>query len=233
MRARPRTTPRKAPRQARSRATVDAILAATAQVLVRDGYDRTSTNKVAEVAGVSIGSLYQYYPSKEALVAALIERHMQRLAALLETKMIEVGEAPVPVAVRALLSALVDAKTLEPKLQKVLMEQVPRVGRLCKVAQMDKHFEDLLRGYLQMRHAQIRPTNLDAAVFLLVTTGAAVTHAIATDRPEHISVEELVDETAEMVMRYLRPDAPAHDRDEDDDELPARAPVTELHPLPS
>ncbi|HYV47721.1 MAG TPA: helix-turn-helix domain-containing protein, partial [Myxococcaceae bacterium] len=58
MRARPRTTPRKAPRQARSRATVDAILAATAQVLVRDGYDRTSTNKVAEVAGVSIGSLY-------------------------------------------------------------------------------------------------------------------------------------------------------------------------------
>jgi hypothetical protein len=46
-------------------------------------------------------------------------------------------------------------------------------------------------------------------------------------------VEELVDETAEMVMRYLRPDAPAHDRDEDDDELPARAPVTELHPLPS
>jgi len=224
MRARPRTTPRKAPRQARSRATVEAILSATAQVLVRDGYDRTSTNKVAEVAGVSIGSLYQYYPSKEALVAALIERHMQRLAALLETKMIEVATAPVGEAIRALLGALVDAKTLEPRLQKVLMEQVPRVGRLCKVAQMDKHFEDLLRGYLQLRQEQIRPTNLDAAVFLLVTTGAAVTHAIATDRPDHISVEELVDEAAELVMRYLRPDPPA--RDHDDDVQALRAPLS-------
>ena len=214
MRARPRTTPRKAPRQARSRATVEAILSATAQVLVRDGYDRTSTNKVAEVAGVSIGSLYQYYPSKEALVAALIARHMERLAALLETKMIEVAAAPVDVAIRTLLSALVDAKTLEPKLQKVLVEQVPRVGRLCKVAQMDKHFEDLLRGYLQRRQAQIRPRNVDAAVFLLVAAGSAITHAIATDRPDHLPMAELVDEAAELVMRYLRPDAPTTGRDE-------------------
>lgn len=231
MRARPRTTPRKAPRQARSRATVEAILSATAQVLVRDGYDRASTNKVAEVAGVSIGSLYQYYPSKEALVAALIERHMQRLAALLETKMMEVASAPVEEAVRALLGALVDAKTLEPKLQKVLMEQVPRVGRLCRVAQMDKRFEELLRGYLQGRQAQIRPRNLDAAVFLLVTAGAAVTHAIATDRPEQISADELVNEAAEMVMRYLRPEAAA----QEDEELPAPAPLGggEAHPLPS
>src|SRR5439155_10780188 len=112
-------------------------------------------------------------------------------------------------------------------------EPVPRVGRLCKVAQMDKHFEDLLRGYLQLRQAEIRPTNLDSAVFLLVTTGASVTHAIATDRPEHIPVEELVDETAEMVMRYLKPDAPARDREEDEDALPAHAAVAELHPLPS
>ena len=52
--------------------TVEAILDATARVLVREGYARTSTNRVAAVAGVSIGSLYQYFPNKESLVAALV-----------------------------------------------------------------------------------------------------------------------------------------------------------------
>ena len=70
------TSPRKSATQERSRATVDALLSATARVLVKEGYDRASTNKVAEAAGVSIGSLYQYFPSKEALVSAVIQRHI-------------------------------------------------------------------------------------------------------------------------------------------------------------
>ena len=72
---RPKTTVRKRPRQERARVTVDALLDATAQVLIKDGYDGLSTNRVAAVAGVSVGSLYQYFPSKEALVAALLDRY--------------------------------------------------------------------------------------------------------------------------------------------------------------
>jgi AcrR family transcriptional regulator len=60
------TTPRKLPQQDRSKVTVDAILTATAHILTQEGYDRTTTNRIAELAGVSIGSLYQYFPSKEA-----------------------------------------------------------------------------------------------------------------------------------------------------------------------
>lgn len=60
--------PRRKPRQSRSRATVDAILQATAQVLVRDGYQKATTNRIAERAGVSVGTLYQYFPNKDALV---------------------------------------------------------------------------------------------------------------------------------------------------------------------
>ena len=69
---RPQTNPRKTASQSRSRATVDALVEATARVLVRQGYDRASTNKIAAAAGVSIGSHYQYFPSKEALVAAVM-----------------------------------------------------------------------------------------------------------------------------------------------------------------
>ena len=74
-----RTTPRKRPSQERSRATVDTILDATARVLIHAGFDGLTTNAVATKAGVSIGSLYQYFPNKEAMVSALIERHMNEM----------------------------------------------------------------------------------------------------------------------------------------------------------
>src|SRR5262245_9490004 len=75
----PLTKPRKHASQQRSRATVDALIEATARILVKEGFDSASTNRIAEQAGVSVGSLYQYFPSKEALVAAVIQRHQQEL----------------------------------------------------------------------------------------------------------------------------------------------------------
>jgi Bacterial regulatory proteins, tetR family len=75
MARKPLRNPRKNASQKSSRATVDALIEATARILVREGFDRASTNRIAEVAGVSVGSLYQYYPGKEALVAAVIDRH--------------------------------------------------------------------------------------------------------------------------------------------------------------
>src|SRR5690242_21861949 len=79
MARKPLTNPRKEACQERSRATVDALVQATARILVKEGFDKASTNRIAQVAGVSVGSLYQYFPSKEALVAAVIERHQQAL----------------------------------------------------------------------------------------------------------------------------------------------------------
>ena len=79
MARKPLTRPRKHASQDRSRATVDALIEATARILVREGFDSASTNRIAEQAGVSVGSLYQYFPGKEALVAAVIERHNREL----------------------------------------------------------------------------------------------------------------------------------------------------------
>jgi len=80
MTRRPATKPRKSASQARSRQTVDVLLEATARVLIKEGYDKTTTNKIAAVAGVSIGSLYQYFPDKPAVARALAERYGAEVA---------------------------------------------------------------------------------------------------------------------------------------------------------
>src|ERR1700741_1567619 len=128
MARRPPTRPRKNAVQERSRATVDAVLAAPARVLVKDGYDRASTNRIAAAAGVSIGSLYQYFPSKEALVAELLDRHCAEILSVLEASAARHAFAPVPEAVRGVVEAMVRAHRLNPALHRVLFEQVPRIG---------------------------------------------------------------------------------------------------------
>src|SRR3954464_6272927 len=95
-----RTTPRKHPRQARSRATVDTVLEATARVLVKRGFDGLTTNIVADAAGVSIASLYQYFPNKEALVAALIEKHVDEMTSMVLCELTRVAQLPMAEAVR-------------------------------------------------------------------------------------------------------------------------------------
>src|SRR6516164_1028977 len=124
------TNPRKVASQERSRLTVDALLEATARVLVKQGYDRASTNKIAAVAGVSIGSLYQYFPSKEALVAAVIERHTRDLLQVVRDTFLKVVSRPIEIAARELVTAAIYAHRVDPKLHRVLDEQVPRTGQL-------------------------------------------------------------------------------------------------------
>src|SRR5258708_25721914 len=106
MARRARTAPRKKPKQGRSQATVDAILVATARVLCETGYDRASTNRIALAAGVSVGSLYQYFPSKEALVAALAERHVDEMTSLVKSKLAEVRAVPLHDAVETMIGAM-------------------------------------------------------------------------------------------------------------------------------
>src|SRR5262249_39645266 len=104
MARRPLTNPRKHASQQRSRATVDALVEATARILVREGFDKASTNRIAEKAGVSIGSLYQYYPGKEALVAAVVDRHQQELMQVVRGALADVAALPIEEAVRKLVT---------------------------------------------------------------------------------------------------------------------------------
>ncbi len=207
MARKPQTNPRKAASQERSRATVDALLEATARVLMKEGYDRASTNRIAEVAGVSIGSLYQYFPSKEALVAAVIDRHTQEISEVTRNALVKAAARPIEVAAREFVSVAIDAHRVNPKLHGVLAEQIPRVGRLENIEANVREGYALVRGYLEAHRDEIDVADLDLAAFVLVTAVEALTHAAVLRRPDILAdgkARHFVDDVTRLVVGYLR-----------------------------
>ncbi|SFI40237.1 TetR/AcrR family transcriptional regulator [Bradyrhizobium sp. Gha] len=200
------TKPRKKASQERSRATVDALVEATARILVREGFEKTSTNRIAEVAGVSIGSLYQYFPGKEALVAAVIDRHNEEIMALVRAALVEVAEMPIEKAVRRLVTVAIEAHRIRPELHRVLAEQIPRAGKL-DVEAYGREVHALVRAYLDSRRKEMRKLDLDVATFICVSATEAVAHNVVLNQAEILPekvVRRLVDETTRMLVGYLR-----------------------------
>ena len=201
------TSPRKSASQERSRSTVDALLEATTRVLIREGYDKASTNRIAEVAGVSIGSLYQYFPSKEALVAAVIDRHTQEVSEVTRNALVKVAGRPIEVAAREFVSVAIDAHRVNPKLHGVLAEQIPRVGRLENIEANVRDGYALVRGYLEAHREEFDVADLDLAAFVVVTVVEALTHAAVLRRPDILigdKARRFVDDVTRMLVRYLR-----------------------------
>ncbi|HWA31040.1 MAG TPA: TetR/AcrR family transcriptional regulator [Rhizomicrobium sp.] len=199
--------PRKEASQERSRATVDALVEATARILVREGFDKASTNRIADAAGVSIGSLYQYFPGKEALVAAVIDRHQQQLMQTVQRELADVAGLPLEQAVRKLVAVAVEAHRVDPRLHRVLSEQIPRVGRLEKIATFNREYFALFRSYLDEHRDEIGVSDRDFAAFVCVTTIEALTHNAVLHHPRALSdgaMAALVDEGARLVTGYLK-----------------------------
>lgn len=207
MARKPATKPRKSASQERSRATVEALLEATARILVKEGYDRASTNRIAQAAGVSIGSLYQYFPSKEALVAGVIERHMQEMMQRTRDALARVARERLEPATRELVRVMIDAHRINPRLHRVLAEQTPRVGLLENIEALEHEVYALIRLYLESHREVLRVQDLDTATFIAVSTVEALTHAAVVLRPEMVSgdrADAYIDEVTALLVRYLR-----------------------------
>ncbi|HVY46239.1 MAG TPA: TetR/AcrR family transcriptional regulator [Minicystis sp.] len=206
MPARLRTSPRKTPRQRRAQATIDAILDAAARILIREGYARATTNRVAVVAGVSIGTLYQYFPSKDAVVAALVERHIGRMRALLAARVAEVAGAPVPEFVRAMVTALFAAHAVDPDLHRTILEHVPLVERAPHLLALQREMHAVVAAALAARGG-LRRDDVALAAVVACEAVTAVAHAALFDADLAARRTALVEEVVDLVARYLTADA--------------------------
>ena len=119
----------------------------------------------------------------------------------------EVASQPVEKAVRRLVAVAIEAHRIDPKLHRVLAEQIPRTGRLEKVEAFNRETYALFRGYLESRRDEIRTIDLGLAAFVCVTSIEALAHTAVLHRSEKLSdemVETLVDETTRLVVGYLQ-----------------------------
>jgi AcrR family transcriptional regulator len=208
MPSKPLHQPRKLPRQKRSLETVDAILGATAHILSREGLERATTNAVAARAGVSIGSLYQYFPDKEALVRALNERHTREILELLQARFDEIREAPIPDAVEAIVRAMVEVHRHDPDLHRVLVQVTPAVGGREETRRLEAAAAGMLVAFFKARAAELRPLDFELSAFLLVQSVEALTHAAVLEHPDLLKEDRFVQETTRMIVGYLTEERP-------------------------
>lgn len=152
--------PRKSPVQARSAATIEALHVAAVQVLTREGLGRCTTTRIAERAGIAVGSLYQYYPNRDALLAAVLEKHLDSVAGAVEHTCKEHRGKPVSQMASALVTAFLAAKLRNPRESKALYAIAEGRGGVQLVARLrtrivsaiaallvsapDAHFDDPL-----------------------------------------------------------------------------------------
>ncbi|HEV7275989.1 MAG TPA: TetR/AcrR family transcriptional regulator [Devosiaceae bacterium] len=203
----PALQPRKAGTQSRSRETVKALVEATARVLVKDGFHSTNTNRIADEAGVSVGSLYQYFPNKEALVVAVIDRHKSEMMAVLDSTLRTACSMPLEDAFRALVRMMIEAHRVNPRLHRVLVADVPRSGRLGEVETFDRDAYAAIKAFLETRRREMREMDLDLAAYICVKSTEALVHGAVVDHPEWLAdnrVERFVDEATKLIVGYLR-----------------------------
>ncbi|WP_433781596.1 TetR/AcrR family transcriptional regulator [Actinomycetospora sp. CA-101289] len=191
---------RRAPRQVRSRETVERIVAAGRTVLLQRGWDGVTTNHVAAAAGVSPGSLYQYFPDKEAVLDEVVDREIGQLETRISRAFVDTLHAPIGGdVVRRNVEALLDAFGEQPAMTRVLVEQMPR-GAGSRRAAFARRVDQLVATVLSGRAAPGRRPDVMAWVLVRAVEQATIGWVLE-DPP--IAREDLVDELTELVTRYL------------------------------
>ncbi|MFJ8925333.1 MULTISPECIES: TetR/AcrR family transcriptional regulator [unclassified Streptomyces] len=197
-----RLTPRRKPRQVRAELTRERILNSAAHVFAEYGYAAGTTNRIAEHAHMSIGSLYQYFPNKDAILAELLVRHIDR-GAWTGADRIELTPGSLRDLVRSLVRDAIDHHREDPQLLRIMIEQAPVSSELIEA--VDQHgatrvaqLRDLLA-----RHPDVHVQDLDMATELILGTVELNTHKLMAT-PRAVQADRLERELVDMVTLYLQ-----------------------------
>ena len=194
------STPRRQPKQRRSQETVEAVLQAVVKILKRDGVDAVNTNRIAEVAGVSVGSVYQYFPDKRAIFLALHDRHADEIGRVIDRTVVEHAGENLEDLLRALIAALVDTHAPDPELFALLDVEVPH--RTTSAQSLQTRLRNALRLALGARGDGRR--EVERTLFVVAHMIDGLTHGAVLDRPKSLSLAAAKDEIVKAVTAYLR-----------------------------
>ena len=192
-RAKPR--PRR-PRQRRALETVDVIVRATTQILSREGVERLTTNRVAEKAGVSIGSVYQYFPDKDALIDEVRRRYEEAFRERMLGLVAAIGALPLREAIDCCVRALVALHADDPGLHNAV--SAAGLGNAER-----RMFHQLVASWLDARPEKIRRPQRALAATMALDVAESVIHGVALRAPERLADDDFAAELTDLLARYL------------------------------
>jgi AcrR family transcriptional regulator len=173
-----RFEPRKTPVQRRATVTVEAISEATIQILLKEGINRLTTTRVAERAGVSVGTLYQYYPNKQALLFAVLAEHLDSVASAVETACDLARDQPLADMIRTVVEAFVDAKTSRIDVSLALYQFAADVGGPALAKRVGQRSRKALEAALQTAPDLGSPPDKFAVEMMFAAMAGATRHTL-------------------------------------------------------
>lgn len=195
--------PRKVPKQERALFTVESILTAARSIIQQKGYEAASTNHIADVAGVSIGSLYQYFPSKEAIVAALVEDAVLKAGARTRKFLTERMDVPLAVGVREIVQHLLETRREYGLVFRRLAREVPRFRNVSGQLTTEKYLYNTVHAFYVQHREEIKVPDLEMAMFVVEHLVVGGIDAYLDNDAPKLDDEELVLQISDAVIKYL------------------------------
>lgn len=194
---------RKHPRQERSRQMVDKLLEATARVLTQRGLDGTTTPAIAESASVSVGSLYQYFDGKDALIAALLDKRVADLTRLLDTQAQQASTMNLRDTVRMSIQLTLTFMHSNEGLYLELARNWHRlpVNRVADV--LEQYFLETGRLYFLQHQLEYPIRDLPVRLFITYNSTLFTLMRLMSHKGAHLRQEEVVDGLTDMITSYL------------------------------
>lgn len=197
------TRARKAPSQERSRHLVETMLDATTRLLVQDDWETLSTNQVAKRAGVSVGSLYQYFPNKEALLGELARRHLSQMLENLDVAFGEVASIPLADGAKRLLEVVFATVARNRLLWRRLILRADTLGIGDARRAYEERCKQLIKSHLAAKRSELRPDlDEELAAWFIVHQSMAVIERFLTD-PDSATPARIIDEMTFALTTYL------------------------------
>lgn len=194
---------RKAPQQARSQVTVTAILDGAIRVLDQEGPAAATTSRIAEVAGVSVGTLYQYFGHREAILDALQDREFERAGKMLAEQLSGVDFPDARSLAKAVVAGLLQLYRAAPGLHRLLVLEGLHVSPTERVQAFDRKIVDSLRAFFEITPFRVRRENKHAAAFVLYHSVRATMLAAILEEPPGLSDEVLICEVTDLIVGHL------------------------------
>jgi AcrR family transcriptional regulator len=195
--------PRKTPLQARSTVTVEAISEATIQLLLSHGADRLTTTRVAQRAGVSVGTLYQYYPNKQSLLFAVLESHLTNVMATVEAACEGACHKPLAEMIRETVEAFVDAKMDRADISVALYQVAADVGGPVLIKRTNQRSRKTVEAMLETA-SDIKSPPDKFAIDIMLSAMAGAMRSLLEAGPSPATVRKAREQLVLLCQSYMR-----------------------------